>query len=256
MRSSCLPTLGAGSEAVQSARGGQEVAPKSAHSVHGPAGSSEEGTSRAVAGAGCWVEVNGFEPSTSAVRRQRSTGLSYTPRSGQGSKGVCLDRIGAMPLSGLVRRGRRPRPRAPRRAHGRPRRAMPSPLKLGRAHVLRPSATYLGVRGRPRRCRVRPRVAVRGCAVGRLAVLDREQQPDVDGEQRDERGGHGPRDAQRRHEPDQERDADRLEHEGEDLSATLPGASPVALGRSHEPHALARRHDPSTFGAVRLGLRQ
>ena len=26
------------------------------------------------------VEVNGFEPSTSAVRRQRSTGLSYTPR--------------------------------------------------------------------------------------------------------------------------------------------------------------------------------
>jgi hypothetical protein len=27
-----------------------------------------------------WVEVNGFEPSTSAVRRQRSTGLSYTPQ--------------------------------------------------------------------------------------------------------------------------------------------------------------------------------
>jgi hypothetical protein len=26
------------------------------------------------------VEVRGFEPLTSAVRRQRSTGLSYTPR--------------------------------------------------------------------------------------------------------------------------------------------------------------------------------
>jgi hypothetical protein len=28
----------------------------------------------------CGVEVRGFEPLTSAVRRQRSTGLSYTPR--------------------------------------------------------------------------------------------------------------------------------------------------------------------------------
>ena len=29
------------------------------------------------------VEVRGFEPLTSAVRRQRSTGLSYTPRTSQ-----------------------------------------------------------------------------------------------------------------------------------------------------------------------------
>jgi hypothetical protein len=28
------------------------------------------------------VEVSGFEPPTSAVRRQRSTGLSYTPEIG------------------------------------------------------------------------------------------------------------------------------------------------------------------------------
>jgi hypothetical protein len=27
----------------------------------------------------CWVEVRGFEPLTPAVRRQCSTGLSYTP---------------------------------------------------------------------------------------------------------------------------------------------------------------------------------
>jgi hypothetical protein len=29
------------------------------------------------------VEVRGFEPLASAVRRQRSTGLSYTPEVGQ-----------------------------------------------------------------------------------------------------------------------------------------------------------------------------
>jgi hypothetical protein len=46
-------------------------------------------------GSGSWVEVNGFEPSTSAVRRQRSTGLSYTPRKFQRSKGVCRDRADA-----------------------------------------------------------------------------------------------------------------------------------------------------------------
>jgi hypothetical protein len=32
-----------------------------------------------VAAGGPWVEVRGFEPLTPAVRRQCSTGLSYTP---------------------------------------------------------------------------------------------------------------------------------------------------------------------------------
>ena len=37
---------------------------------------------------GSIVEVRGFEPLTSAVRRQRSTGLSYTPNSPQRNRAI------------------------------------------------------------------------------------------------------------------------------------------------------------------------
>ncbi len=44
------------------------------------------------------VEVRGFEPLTSAVRRQRSTGLSYTPSTaGQGNKALRGGRDSARP---------------------------------------------------------------------------------------------------------------------------------------------------------------
>lgn len=59
-----------------------------------------------------WVEVNGFEPSTSAVRRQRSTGLSYTPRGASVAKGsATAGQARRRPAGGA--RGRRARARCP-----------------------------------------------------------------------------------------------------------------------------------------------
>ena len=70
---------------------------------------------------GSWVEVRGFEPLTSAVRRQRSTGLSYTPQEGQGSKGVCRAGRLRRRVRGAVRarRGRARCPAAWPRSRGR-----------------------------------------------------------------------------------------------------------------------------------------
>ena len=120
------------------------------------------------------MEVRGFEPLTSAVRGQRSTGLSYTPRSGQPSKGPRRTGLRAGHVAGRPDDHVDPVALTDR-AEPVERRTRPA------AHAVDDVPRDGGDRRLdPRRL---PRGARRLVRLHRRAMLDREQEPDVEDEQ-------------------------------------------------------------------------
>ncbi len=130
----------------------------------------------------------------------------------------------------------------------------PSPLKVCRGTAAGPSATKRGARpgfGRSRNGR-RAHALVRA----RLVGLDRQQQPHVQEQQAGEPGAHVPDDPQGRHEPDQQRQDDRLDQDHEHLAPALTRPRPLPLLGAEEPNALAGGDDPPPVRSVYLRLRQ
>src|SRR3990170_3465622 len=94
----------------------------------------------------------------------------------------------------------------------------------------------------PRTCR-RGGVSCRRVAHLRFPP-QRDQEPDVDAEEGYQRGPGVPHHPKGRHEADQEREADALEHEDEDAAAALPGPGLRARLGPDERDPLPRRDDP------------